>query len=169
MKKIFALCVGLSAISLTAQAAPTEWQGFFKGQCELLAPGKGALYSFPMSLEVGSPVNNRADWIVTYGEGVQARPRNYTLVTVDTAKGHYEVDENNGIIIDQYLFDNKFVSLFEFGDTKLNAEYELHSDGSLDVEIISYTADKIREEQVGPYMVSNYGGKRIQKCKLFKW
>ncbi|MBQ4834783.1 hypothetical protein [Pseudoalteromonas luteoviolacea] len=169
MKKVFALCMSLSALSLTAQAAPTQWQGFFKGQCELVAPGKGSLYEFPMSLEVGSPVDNRADWIVTYGDGANARPRNYTLVTLDEAKGHFAVDENNGIVIDQYLFENKFVSLFEIGSTKLNAEYELHSDGSLDVEIISYTFDTIREAQVGPYLVANYGGKRIQKCKLFKW
>ncbi|KZN31622.1 hypothetical protein N474_22120 [Pseudoalteromonas luteoviolacea CPMOR-2] len=169
MRTLLALCLGLSAVSAGAQAAPQQWQGFFKGQCELVAPGHGSLYKFPMSLEVGAPVENKADWIITYGEGATAQPRNYTLVTLDEKKGHFAVDENNGIVIDQYLFENKFVSLFEIGSSKLNASYELHSDGSLDVEIITYTFDTIREAQVGPYLVANYGGKRIQKCTLYKW
>ncbi|QTL37381.1 hypothetical protein [Pseudoalteromonas viridis] len=159
----------LTMLSATAQAAPQEWQGYYKGQCEVISPARGTLYQFPMSLEIGAAVDNKADWIIVYGEGERKSVRNYSLLTLNENLGHYAVDENNGVVIDQYLLNDEFLSLFEVGSTKLQASYKLDSNGSIDVNINTFSVDPIRESKVGQFVVSSYQGNTQQRCKLFKW
>lgn len=168
IKSSLALSV-LAMLSTTAQASAEQWQGYYKGQCEVISPARGTLYQFPMSLEVGASVDNKADWIVTYGEGARKNVRNYSLLTLNENLGHYAIDENNGVVIDQYLLNDEFLSLFEVGSTKLQVSYKLDSNGTIDVNMNTFSFDPIRESKVGHVVVSNYQGNTQQRCKLFKW
>jgi hypothetical protein len=48
-------------------------------------------------------------WQIRYGE---ADNRPYLMKAVDTAKGHWQLDEQNGIRIDQYWLGNRLTSAF---------------------------------------------------------
>lgn len=54
-----------------------------------------------------------------YGEGDSWQQRNYTLLTLNKAKGEYLVDENNGILLDDKVVDNRMYALFEVQGTLL--------------------------------------------------
>ncbi|CAH9061493.1 hypothetical protein PSECIP111951_02501 [Pseudoalteromonas holothuriae] len=150
-------------------SAPQGWQGYYKGECELITPKRGSFNRFAMALEVTDVNDQKADWVITYGEGKMQQVRNYTLQSIDKSLGHYAIDENNGIVIDQYLVGNEFMSLFEIGSSKIQATYTLDTNGTLDVSMETFTFDPIREKKVGPYTVANYALKVKQKCRLFKW
>ncbi|KAF7769923.1 hypothetical protein PCIT_a2848 [Pseudoalteromonas citrea] len=171
--KIFPIL--LSSIALSSGVAhassttPDGWAGLYKGECDLISPQRGAYLSFAMSLEIANQENGEVSWVLTYGSAPSQSIRNYNLLTIDESKGHYAIDENNGIIIDQYLVDNEFVSMFEIGSSKIQTTYELNSNGTLDVSMDNFTFETIRDAQIGPYTVSNYGVKVKQKCRLYKW
>ncbi|BBN81691.1 hypothetical protein PA25_16760 [Pseudoalteromonas sp. A25] len=149
--------------------APQGWTGYYKGECEAITPHKGTLYKFAMALEITDIDDENADWIMTYGEGSSQQVRNYTLKTINESFGHYAVDENNGIVIDQYLVGNEFINLFEIGSSKIQSTYSLDTNGTMDVSMETYTFEPVREKKVGPYTVANYALKVKQKCRLFKW
>ncbi|OHU88260.1 hypothetical protein BET10_11955 [Pseudoalteromonas amylolytica] len=163
------MLTSVNALAGTSAGASQDWNGYFKGQCELSSPKRGVFYTFPMSLEIDDVTKKKADWIITYGEGQTQQIRNYTLLEVDSDLGHYAVDENNGIVIDQYLIGNEFMSLFEVGSTKIQTTYTLDSNGTMDVSMESFTFDPVRENNVGAYTVSSYALKTKQKCRLYKW
>lgn len=50
-------------------------------------------------------------WQIRYGEG-EADNRPYRMRAVDMAKGHWQLDEQNGIRIDQYWLGNRLTSSF---------------------------------------------------------
>lgn len=50
-------------------------------------------------------------WQIRYGDG-EADNRPYRMRAVDTAKGHWQLDEQNGILIDQYWLGNRLTSSF---------------------------------------------------------
>ena len=57
-------------------------------------------------------------WQLIYGnKGEDNRP--YLLRLVDSAKGHWQVDERNGIILDQYIVGNRFTSAFTVQTTTI--------------------------------------------------
>ncbi|MBD1584940.1 hypothetical protein HC733_22280 [Pseudoalteromonas sp. S16_S37] len=154
---------------MRSRPAPDGWVGYFKGQCELISPARGSFYKFPMALEVADVDQENADWIITYGEGKTQQVRSYTLKTIDASLGHYAVDENNGIVIDQYLVGNEFMSLFEIASSKIQSTYSLDSNGTMDVSMETFTFDPVRQKEVGQYTVANYALKVKQKCRLYKW
>ncbi|WP_440055258.1 hypothetical protein ACSLBF_03715 [Pseudoalteromonas sp. T1lg65] len=159
----------LTLSSVASASAPIGWQGLYKGQCSVNTPRGEVLYSFPMSLNIKEKTAKAADWIVIYGEGQSKSVRNYSLLTISEEFGHYAVDENNGVVIDQFLVGNEFISLFEVGGTKLNSKYVLNTNGTMDVLIDTYTFKPIRDNQVGQFTVSSYGLRTQQKCRLYKW
>lgn len=55
--------------------------------------------------------NTYYTWQIIYGnKGEDNRP--YILKPVDTAKGHWQVDERNGIVLDQYFIGNRLSGAF---------------------------------------------------------
>jgi len=107
---------------------PDEWLGVWEGTLHIYKHQK-ILQSIPMSLE-----NLRTDsadifqWVIIYGEDKVNGKRDYILKTIDKAKGHYVVDEKNGILIDAYLFENKLISNFEVMGNQLTSIYERRDD-----------------------------------------
>lgn len=57
-------------------------------------------------------LNDGWDWHIIYGADVEAGRRAYTLHTRDAAKGHYVIDEHNGIILDAHLLGGTLYSRF---------------------------------------------------------
>ena len=52
-------------------------------------------------------------WTIFYGEDKVKGKRDYQLIPKDVEKGIYQVDEQNSILLDAYLFDGKLFERFE--------------------------------------------------------
>lgn len=61
-------------------------------------------------------------WQIIYGDkGEDNRP--YLLKPVDTAAGHWQIDERNGIVLDQYWVGGRFTSAFTVQSTTIVDTY----------------------------------------------
>lgn len=152
---------------------PDDWLGYWVGQLNIYDEN-GLKQSIPMSLD-----NSKTDssgvynWAIIYGADSIAGRRNYFLNTVDVTKGHYVVDEQNGIVLDAFLIDNELISVFEVMGNQLISSYKIEDD-YLQFEIlmfgsseISITGDTIINNKDIP-IVKSYMPKVVQKARLSK-
>ncbi len=80
-------------------------------------------------------------WHMIYGSPTQdSRP--YTLIAKDTAKGHWTIDENNGIIIDQYFIAGRLTSMSTVQTSTIVNSYWIEN-GQLHAEFITMYAKPI--------------------------
>lgn len=111
----------LSELPLTAQKFPDTFLGTWKGPLNIYK-GDSVVRTVTTLLEVYPADSGRWDWIITYGDSGEDR-RHYTLVPIDTAKGHWAIDENNGIVIDMFVTGNKVTSLFSVEGSMIQISY----------------------------------------------
>jgi len=107
---------------------PETWAGVYRGTLDIYT-ATGLQQSVAMELEI-APIDKTDRWIwaITYGPDSVAGRRSYELITVDPAKGHYQIDEKNSIILDAYLRGDIFVSRFSVMGSLLDCTYEKSGD-----------------------------------------
>ena len=129
------------AAATRTPAFPADWQGVWKGVMTTHAPGGKPGLAFTMELRVKEiEPAKRWEWTIIY-EGPQGRSeRPYQLVAKDAAKGTYQIDEKNGIILEATLLGDTLASPFEVQGTTLLAEYRLR-DGNIEVAIWSWPGE----------------------------
>jgi hypothetical protein len=117
---------------------PESYIGHWKGTLHWYKKGSKEPQTVNMELRV-QPVKDsmgQYTWNLIYGSpSKDSRP--YLLKPVDTAKGHWVIDELNGIIIDQFWIANKFCGAFAVGGTTIVNTYWLEAD-KLMAEFISF-------------------------------
>lgn len=148
-------------------AFPESWVGAWSADAEVRRPGPvsaqpGAAkpMSFVMELHIGPELPREAGakeppdlgprrwaWTIIYDGSKSGGPprqeRSYELLERDAAKGAYEIDEKNSIILPATLIGDALVSPFEIGGSMLLASYRFHAnhegpdDDEIVVEIIS--------------------------------
>ena len=103
---------------------PNAWAGIYQGTLDIYTD-KGLQQSVAMELEI-APMDNTDRWIwaITYGPDSIAGRRSYELISVESEKGHYQIDEKNSIILDAFLRGNIFVSRFSVMGNLLDCTYE---------------------------------------------
>lgn len=119
---------------------PASWIGTWKGASTNITPD-GRRMDFGMELTI-EPIagSDRFTWTIVYIDPQGARQtRPYELVTIDAAKGHYQVDEKSSIVIDSYLVDDALCSVFAVQSTVIAASYRVSGDRML-VELVSVSA-----------------------------
>lgn len=106
---------------LCAQKFPDAYVGYWRGDLQIYK-GDKVVQTVKFGLDVFPADSGRYDWVITYGDsGLDRRP--YTLVPVDTAKGHWAIDEGNGIVIDMYVTGSKVTSLFSVMGSNIQISY----------------------------------------------
>lgn len=92
---------------------PEDWLGTWAGMLIISKPGEDTM-QVPMQLYCAEndTLTNGWDWHIIYGADTKAGRRAYTLHTRDAAKGHYAIDEHNGIILDAHLLGGTLYSRF---------------------------------------------------------
>jgi len=96
-----------------------------------------------MSLEI-QPIDSAWTFIITYNVGTEEPDvRDYSLIAIDTAAGHYAIDEHNSILLDTYLFDNCLYDRFAVMNSDLFSRICLNGE-VLDYEIISGQTEPVR-------------------------
>jgi hypothetical protein len=114
---------------------PVCFVGHWKGQLQWLVAGKPA-QTFTMQLKV-QPTDSAGTytWQIIYGEqGQDNRP--YLLKPVDMAKGHWVIDERNGIVLDSYLHGQALQGVFTVQGNTILSNYRLEN-GKLQVEFFT--------------------------------
>jgi len=108
-------------------------------------------------------------WQIIYGEdNKDYRP--YILRPVNTAKGHWQIDELNGIVLDQYWLGNRFSSAFTVKNSTIIDSYWIENSKMM-VEFFSISAKPINKtggstEDIPP--VDSYSIKSYQRAVLKK-
>lgn len=156
---IFAL---LASVALAAfpDSFPATWVGRWEGRCKI-----------PTTLVMGlriAPIagTTKHTWEVTYKQdGTPPQVRAYELLTVDAARGHYAVDEKNGIVIDSYFTHDILRSLFSVSSRVIAFRYALEG-GKIHAEGPAYGVRPTRVTRAGSFEVAAFPLEGDQLCVL---
>jgi hypothetical protein len=167
-KLIIAVLVLFASLNgIAQQGFPGSWSGNWKGEL-LWYPGAAKEPKrVPMELRIQPADSGYYQWQIIYGSATDDN-RPYTLKAVDTTKGHWVIDENNGIILDQFMIAGKFCGAFTVQSSTIVNNYWLE-DGKLVVEFYSLSAKSINTTGKGneeiPF-VDSYRMNSYQKAIL---
>lgn len=144
MKKIF-LFILLSAAYLTPAQGVKDFEGRWSGSL-VSCNGKTSI-NFALMRLIIEPTDTAGVW--TYKMIYSSKDvRNYKLRTINAENNKYAIDEGNGIILNQDLFDNKFFSCFETGNSLLMITLEKRENG-LVFEAYSMLSNKRKKSGPG--------------------
>jgi hypothetical protein len=139
MKKLFLVIVFIIttrfAIAQAKTTFPQTFIGNWKGKLQWMVAGK-ATQTFTMQLRI-QPTDsaNQYTWQIIYGDaGKDNRP--YILKPIDTAKGHWVVDERDGIMLDSYVHGNSIHGAFTVQGNTIVDNYTIEN-GKMRVEFFS--------------------------------
>ncbi len=145
---------------------PASWEGHWRG--ELSWHSGKALQKVNMQLIV-SPTDTAGvwQWRLIYGDTLKdSRP--YLLVEKDTATNHWAIDEQNGIVLDQYYIGNRLSGAFTVQNTTILNAYWLEG-SQMHAEFYAIAAKPIavtgRGSDESP-TVSSYKVNSVQKAIL---
>jgi len=151
---------------------PGNWAGEWTGDL-VISTSAGEVQRLPMILRILPQDEERYSFTIVYGDDTPENTRPYFLETIDADQGHYVTDEENSILLDDYLINGKLYSRFEVMGNLLLSTLE-ERDGQLIYEIISgplaplrTTGDTIIDgEEIPP--VSSYHVKVQQRAVLVR-
>ncbi|MBK9255214.1 MAG: hypothetical protein IPM42_06990 [Saprospiraceae bacterium] len=156
-----------------AYTFPDDWLGVWSGTLEIYNQ-TGLVQKIPMKAEhLVTDTTGVYIWSLVYGEDTIKGRRNYFLKTVDAEKGHYVVDEKNGIFLDSYVIGNKLISNFEVSGNHLVSTYTLEREKILfeifvsDNKSIRVSGGNLHHDEEIPEVFS-FRSKVYQKAILYK-
>lgn len=157
----------LLANILTAQDL-SKFIGHWQGELQWFQTGKQQPQKVKMQLII-QPADTAGQytWQIIYGDKNEDN-RPYLLKPVDTAKGHWVIDERNGIILDQYWVGNRFTSMFTVQNSTILDSYWIEDD-RLVAEFYGTSAKPVTTTGVGTEeipTVNSYSIKTYQKAIL---
>ncbi len=107
---------------------PNDWLGNWSGDLEIYN-AQGLKQIVQMSLDLSTTdTAGIYTWAITYGQDSTAQKRDYQLIEVDSSKGHYLIDERNGIFLDAYHIHDELSSIFEVMGNMLLTSYKIEID-----------------------------------------
>lgn len=158
---IFFSFVLLSSSNVQAQL-PNKWFGDWKGTMYMLKNGK-LTDSVKVSLTIKPIEENKSyTWKMQYHSEKMPMTKDYKLVVKDAEKGIFLTDEGGGVELQDYLFQDKFYSVFEVQNTMLTATYEFRNN-----EIIFEVTSGKKTSTVAEG-VTNYSVNFLQRAILKK-
>jgi hypothetical protein len=149
---------------------PGDFVGNWKGELKWYVSGK-PVQTFSMRLNI-QPTDSAMTytWQIIYGEnGNDNRP--YLLKPVDTAKGHWIVDERDGIILDSYVHGAALHGAFTVQGNTIVDNYSLESSTMMRVEFFTIKLGDKKTSGKGTEDVPNVDSYRVasyQTGTLFK-
>jgi len=158
-------------VSFAQQSAfPKDWVGNWKGELIWMRSGKTDTTRVPVQLRIHPADSiNTYTWQIIYGSaGDDNRP--YLLKPVDPAKGHWVVDEKNGILLDQYLIGNRLCGAFTVQQSTIINQYWLEGN-RLMIEFLNVGAQTLHSTGKGTEdspVVNSYKVASYQKAELRK-
>jgi hypothetical protein len=133
------IVIGSPALWQAQDLSP--WVGTFRGSCQNLRPGTtDQKVQFTIERQVAAIAgSDRYEWRSIYNGGAPGSGKNYQLVPVNPAKGHYQIDEGGGVRIDTYLAGDTFYSHFKVANVQMTVVERLRGN-DLIMELLSFEA-----------------------------
>jgi hypothetical protein len=147
-------------------ALPVAWHGTWRGTLVIDGPKKQEV---PVTLKIEPLKDGSFAWVATYA-GPKEVVKDYKLVPDPKQPNRFQVDENNGIILDSRLVGNVLYSVFAVegpagqAPVLLTARYELRGD-VLHLEVTSAVP---AAEKTGKGQVQSYPVTAVQTAELRK-
>jgi hypothetical protein len=130
MRLFILLVTCFISFSATCQSTlfPQSWIGNWKGELQWYKTGKTEPQKVNMELRIQTTdIPGTFTWQIIYGSATEDN-RPYTLIAKDSTKTHWVIDENNGIVLDQYWIGNKFCGAFTVMDKTIVNNYWMEND-----------------------------------------
>lgn len=150
------------------ESFPKSWEGNWKGTLGWYRTGSDSAMKVNMELHI-SPLDTAGvwNWKIIYGTADKdSRP--YQLIQKDDKGIHWVIDEQNGILLDQYWVNGKFCGAFTVMNSTIINSYWMEGE-NLIVEFYNIGAKPVNttgkgDEEV-PY-VQSYAVGSYQKAVL---
>lgn len=165
MKSFLAALLFLSVTSsgIAQLSFPESWVGNWKGELQWFRTGTTVPQKVSMELRIqkGDSAGHYT-WHLIYGSAAEdSRP--YILKPKDAAKGHWVIDELNGIVLDQFWVADKFCGAFTVQNSTIVNNYWIEN-GKLMIEFYSLGAKPLittglgteESPKVDSYRVGSY-------------
>jgi hypothetical protein len=122
---------------------PQSFTGHWEGTLYWYPTGKPQPQTVNMELHIQpADTPGHYTWQIVYGKAADDN-RPYILKPVDTAKGHWVIDEKNGIVLDSYWVGQRFCGAFTVQGNTILDSYWLEGD-TLHAEFFSYKQEQVR-------------------------
>jgi len=120
---------------------PDAYFGHYKG--DLVIKNDAGTQQVPMQFILDKTSEAGVyEYVLIYGQNpTKNDERRYLLRVVDSAKGRYQVDEQNGIVLDAHQTGSSLKSVFEVQGSLLLTNMSFTADGFMEFEIIMVKAD----------------------------
>lgn len=127
---IVLLCMFLSQLTFGQQGFLSQCEGVWSGTMSIYTQGEKMPNGPVVTFTVKTIIKDSSwTWRTDYDSKKYGRmSKDYTLNVKDASKGHYLLDEGDGILLDYQLSGNKMHAVFEVEDLLLGATYELTKD-----------------------------------------
>ncbi len=151
-----------------AQNFPQAFLGHWTGELLWHQAGKKEPQKIQMHLIV-QPADTAGHytWQIVYGDNNQDN-RPYVLKPVDTARGHWVIDERNGIVLDQYWIGNRLSGAFRVQTSTILNSYRVEGD-RLMIEFFNLTTEPVGKTggtSKDVPVVESFGIKSFQQAVL---
>ncbi|MFN0201036.1 MAG: hypothetical protein ACKVTZ_05920 [Bacteroidia bacterium] len=147
---------------------PQAWEGIWKGELSIYN-AKGTQMQLPMELHILPLDSAKWTWKIVYAPKDKPKDeRPYELIIKDKAKGHYAIDEKDGIVLDAFYMGEHFFSTFAVQGTEITAIEHLEGK-NLILEMIASNSKELNitggtSEEVPP--VSSFATTSYHKAVL---
>lgn len=144
MKKfILVTALFFFAANAFCQEFPSGFAGHWQGELQWFKAGSTVPQKVNMQLIIQkTDTPGTWHWQLVYGkQSVDSRP--YLLRAIDSVKGHWVVDERNGILLDHYWIGNRLAGSFSVEGTTILNSFRREGD-SLVVEFYSNGSGPVR-------------------------
>jgi hypothetical protein len=172
MKKVLMLFLALLLVQLSQGQSivdfPKNWLGNWEGELSWYSGNSNSPKKVKMQLNI-QPADTLGHytWQLIYGEQSEDN-RPYILKPVDASKGHWVIDERNGIALDQFWAGPVFSGAFSIQGSTIVNNYKLEKD-RLIVEFYSLLTKPVRQSGNGTQespLVDSYAVRSYQKAIL---
>jgi hypothetical protein len=162
MKLLAIFLFTFSALHGNTQQAvtfPQSFIGTWKGTLNWQKPGNDTVQTVNMQLIIQpSDSTGQYTWHLVYGN-LTTDSRPYILKPAAPQKGHWLIDEKNGIVLDCYQNGNRISSVFSTEGVTIINNYWLENE-KLNIEFFSYRQT--------PVTVSGYGTAESPKVSSYR-
>lgn len=156
--------IGYAGDQQLTSPLPKKWHGSWRGKL-VITNKSGKPQEVPILLKIEPIKDTReATWAITYEPEKKAVLRNYKLVPAGDKPGQFQIDEQNGILLDARLVNNILYSQFKVGEAILTARYELRGERL----VFEVTSAQPAPRKTGKGKVHSYPVEVIQAAELTK-
>lgn len=137
------ICLAFLSHSFSQDNSLTPFEGTYEGTLEIYKGAKVA-QSLPMSLKILPVDSTTWTFHITYHRDDKEDYRPYDIRLIDAEKGHYVIDEHNGILLDSYLHGNCLYEQFAIDNSGIIGTTCFLEDGQLSYELTPINMEPVR-------------------------